>query len=686
MRGRVLPRLLILVTLAALWWPARLSGILDGAPFDTAADAVILGLMLPVLLLLVPSARRDRRFHVIVLALLAWKLFSSIALVQEGFCARVTVPGNTTPAKNWDLRTDWLSADPQCSAIADRPYLEERQLPIWLPFSFPQTPSPEVIAQMKMTGTVVVDEPGTLRLWVSPTVAASLTIDGQQASINGERVDAGSHHVVIEATLRDRNWVVAPLWNESNLFRTTLTAVVPPSGLDRVVRPWGRWIPPLLVAALSLIILRHLVADIREPQMFAWMIASTLGGAAIPLFVPERRWHYVLVFLIAACAVRVPEHLRGVRGIALLLAPAWLAMNVVDTYNDQGFGRLDFVTPGNDWWAFQIYAYRIYMEGFWLQGGELAFWYQPFYRWIAGALHLLFGHSHVGENYWDAIGVLIFALFAFETVRIVRGFRWACAAAAVVLIAFVSGPGYIFIGRGLSEISSAAFIYLAALLVMRARDERSLRLLVAAGCLAVLGTWTRLNNLPMALGIIVFAWPMSEPARVLWQPKSWFANAWRPVLIVVPAVLAIGMTLFALRTWYYTGHFSIFYGTQAATLRIWKEGMPPIEVARQMIDSVLMVATTTDPPSYHNGALPIIAGFAISVAALSGVGVVGRLPLPLIAFTLAAFSGALVARGTAYSGRFSVHVIGAAVAATVCAASMAQASYRSNRATHVVKP
>jgi hypothetical protein len=681
------PRLIILLALAALWWPARLSGTFDGAPFDSAADAVVLGLFLPILLWLTPSISRDRRTHVVVLALLAWKFFLSAALVQDGFCARVTAPGHDGVVKNWDVRTDWPSSDPQCSAIADRPYLEERQLPIWLPFSFPEGAPQDVIAQLEMTGTITVDAPGTLRVWVAPTVDAQLRVDGVPANAGGQAIGAGTHHISIATVLRDRNWIVAPLWNDANLYDATMTTVAPPSTLDRMVRPWGRWVGFALVATLLLLALVHTVVHIRELHVLAWMTVSALAGAAIPALVPERRWHYALVLLLAACVIRVPAALRGIRGAVVLLAPAWLALNVVDTYNDQGFGRLDFVTPGNDWWAFQLYAYRIYMEGFWLQGGELAFWYQPFYRWIAGALHLLFGQSHVGENYWDAISVLVIALFSFEAVRTVRGFRWGCAAAAMVLIAFVSGPGYIFIGRGLSEISSAAMIYLAALLVIRARAAQSIALIVLAGCLAVLGTWTRLNNLPMALAIAMFAWPLTEPVSSLWKPRAWLVNAWRPALVGVPAIIAAGMALFALRTWYYTGHFSMFYGTQAATLRIWKEGMPLGEVARQMLESVLMVATTTDPPAYHNGALPVMAGLAVSVAALSGAGLLGRLPLTLVGFTLAAFAGALVARGTAYSGRFSVHVVGVTVAIVIAAAAaLVDEGHRFKRGTYFVKP
>src|ERR1044071_3885422 len=166
------------------------------------------------------------------------------------------------------------------------------------------------------------------------------------------------------------------------------------------------------------------------------------------------------------------------------------------------------------------YAYRIYMQGYWLEGGELTFHFRPLYRWIAGALHMLFGQSQTGENYWDAIGILIIALFSFEVVRRLRGFRWGIVAGALTLTAYLSGPGHVFIGRGLSEITSAAFIYLAALFVIAARESNTLRLLIAAGVCAVLGAWTRENNLAMALAVMVFALPLDVPASAMWKPRE----------------------------------------------------------------------------------------------------------------------------------------------------------------------
>ena len=679
------PRLVFVLALAALWWPGRLTGIFDGAPLDSAPDAIVLGLILPVLLAALPTVGRDRRVQIVVMALLAWKMLSFVALTQDGLCARVIplrpVLHSTSGAlKNWDLRTDWLTADPRCTAITDRPYVDERLFPLWLPFSFSAAASESTaIAQLTMSGTVIAKQAGELRLWTSPTVDARLSVDGKPARADGEPVTAGEHHLLIDARVSGSNWILAPLWNGRNLFASMTATVAPPSALDAIVRPWGNLIAFALVVALLVLTLQRTCEEIREWRMLGWIGASAMGGVLLVAVVPGRVWHYALLLLFTACAIGVPDRLRTLRGAFLLLAPAWLAMVILDTYYDQGFGRMDAIAAGNDWWTFQIAAYRIYMEGYWLEAGEPTFWYQPFYRWIAGALHMVFGHSQVGENYWDALAILVMALFSFEAVRTVRGFTWGCAAGVLALVAMVSGPGYIFIGRGLSEISSAAFIYLAAIVLICARDRRTMRPVVVAGCLAILGVWTRLNNLPMALAIVVFAWPLSEPASMVWRPRSWLSRVWVAPVIVVPALIALGMVLFALRTWYYTGVFSIFYGTQAGTLAVWRSGMTFGNVARNMIDSVMMVATTTDPPAYHNGALPILAGAALSVAALSGLGVVGRLPFALIAFTLGAFSSALVARGNAYPGRFSIHVIGATVAVVMCALAELAPKLRTSR-------
>jgi hypothetical protein len=59
-----------------------------------------------------------------------------------------------------------------------------------------------------------------------------------------------------------------------------------------------------------------------------------------------------------------------------------------------------------------------------------------------------------------------------------------------------------------------------------------------------------------------------------------------------------------------------------------------------------------------------------SVLSVLGIGRFGRLPLNASLFCLAGIAGAVVARGTAYPGRFSVHLIPVTVAMSVCAVSL----------------
>jgi hypothetical protein len=80
-----------------------------------------------------------------------------------------------------------------------------------------------------------------------------------------------------------------------------------------------------------------------------------------------------------------------------------------------------------------------------------------------------------------------------------------------------------------------------------------------------------------------------------------------------------------------------------------------------------MVLTFNDPPRFALYALPLVAGAVVAVAAMANIKVFREVPLALAAFFLVACSGALAARGVAYAGRFSVHLLGAGCALTVCA-------------------
>ncbi len=127
---------------AALLWPARTAGPLDGVPLDGVAEAILIGVVFPALLWFHPRFLRTSVARGAILALLAWKTFAAVAVVPDGWCVRFE-PGRpyvsdaTSPVPHsWDVRADWLSPQPTCSAVMRRRYMGIGEFPVWF-FNLP---------------------------------------------------------------------------------------------------------------------------------------------------------------------------------------------------------------------------------------------------------------------------------------------------------------------------------------------------------------------------------------------------------------------------------------------------------------------------------------------------------------------------------------------------------------------
>ena len=671
----------VLLAVIALWWPGRITSRLDGIPLTSLGEGVVLGLLLPALCVLAPSflSRRGARFA--IGALLAWKVVTSATLVQGGWCVRMMpekayVADGTGAPHSWDIRADWLSADPVCSAIMTRGYQSDEQFPVWffnlssrlsdLPLPDEQPPLARIL--MTVDGAFHTSQQQAFSVVTNEELTPQVRIDGVPVSASGAVVAPGTHVVHIETWLTGHRRF-DPLLNEMPVWNASVATTTLPSRLDLFLRPWAAWICDLVVGgflATWFVVYARAALTLR---MGVFTVVASIAMALCAQYVSQRYWHFVLAGLTMVCFLRPTPQMRTRTGAFWLIGVPWLVLAV--SYHAPQFGRITFYTPGDDFWQFQRYAYRIFLQGYWLEGGEPTFWFQPLYRWICGALHMIFGDSSVGEAFWDATCVVFMSIFAFAVVDAIASARWALFAAVLTLVSFVGGPSFTFIGRGLSEISSAGFLYLGALLAMQ--GHRSWRADGAAGACATLGTWTRLNNLPMAIGVATFAWPLSVRAVALRRPLWLFEQvSWRTVVSVV-AALILGFLLFAFRTWHYVGVFSVFAGTQidssvrGVSRQVWNSNQPVAANLYAVFDSVMMVLTTTDPPRFHLTATPVLAGAAIAALAVVGIGPIGRVPLAPVLFCLSSIAGAVVARGTAYAGRFSIHVIGATVTVLVCA-------------------
>ena len=673
-----------IITLVALLWPSHLSGWFDGAPLDSLAEALLVGLIAPTLLWLHPSFLRKTAVRATIAAILFLKLTAAFALQQDGWCItfdppRPMVRDSTGKPHSWDIRADWLADDPACSAIMTDSYRDSSEMPVWF-FNLPPPDDAvvrtgfhpgEIPIRVGGSGYLTVGQAGTFELLTTEAMQATVRVDHTRVEAAGpahHRVELqrGSHFVQFEATMLGKEWRIVPSWNGTQMGAPVfpMATLGSPSRIDRWLRPAGNWLLTIAVIGVLAAWSWSAVARVHAGELLMWSGIASLAVVAVTNYLPQQGAWCTAATVLLPLLMPVRRRFMNLRGLFFLIIVPWLAY--VGAANAHQVGRWTLYGIGNDNFQFQRFSYRIFMQHYWLEGGQITFWNQPLFRWIAGLLHMIFGDSSVGQAYWDAAAVAIIALFAYRVVSPLAGFTWALAAAAMPLAMFLLGPALEFVGFGLSEISSAGFIYLAAFFVMRHRGARDL---VAAGLLVVLGFYTRLNNLPMAIAVAAFAFPVALPAGSWWHVREWLPLVrWRAVIAIAVA-LAIGGVLFAWRTWYYTGVFGLFHGTQREFLAVWKPGMTVSDAVPAMISSVMMVLTGQDPPRFAWHGVPLIGAGLISAAALAGIRGFKNAPLPVVAFFVAGLSGALITRGWAYEGRFSIHLYGSASALCVWAAA-----------------
>jgi hypothetical protein len=681
----------------AVLWPSRLIGPLDGVPLDQRSEAVAIGLALPALWFLHPRFVQGRFARVVIILLLAWKAAIGLLLGQTGLCglfvSEYEAPAGTFRLdRSWDARTLWTSSPPRCSAIVARPFRTLEEFPAWiinvpfgrnwnlvtqeawLPTENPRPP--DGVFAMFIDGFIRPRTAGVLSLELGNDVTltgaiAGEPLDRREGGVLNIALDRGEHAVDLRLDLRRFDWRFVPKWNGADLFQALPPATRSSTLLDRAVGPWGAWVTPVIVGVLLVGWLGAAVADLRRER---WLVAWAAGSAAAMALVgalvdtPGPRWAVLL--LLGGIVIAVPASLKNARGAFLVFGLGWLAL-----FAGRGLeqiGRFTIYSFGDDWLTFQRYAHRIYIEGYWLEGGQRTFWYQPFYRWIAGALHVIFGESSVGEFYWDAAGVLVGGLVAFVIVNRIAGFRAGVTAGALTLSTVALGPSWYLIGRGLSEISAAMWLSLSALVVLQA-PRPQMRHALAAGIFAALAFFTRLNLLLMAATLVLFFIAGSPPAEALWSPRTLWRNLSKQVAATYAACLFAAVGLLAARTWYYTGRFDPFAGTQREHLGtgLGPESLFSLEAWRRAGESVLMIATVQDPPRFDVRAVLVTGGVCCALLGLVRVPVVRGLPLAPAMFCVSALAGGLVARGTAYPGRFSMQLIPVAVALAVAAIALA---------------
>jgi hypothetical protein len=668
---------------AALLWPGRALSAFDGVPLDGRAEAVLVGVVVPALLWAHRSFLGQWSARLMIVGILTLKLAGAMLLTQHGLCARfstaaplniqvLTIPIEEPNGvlRSWDVRADWRADTPACTAIVDRAYGTASAFPAWFVNITDAAGGGRRDLTLDISGYARVPESGRLTIDLDRDMTASGRIGSQPVSSTGGQtiavsLEPGTHPIALRAQLTGERWKLVPHWNGQDAFRATTLTVGESSGRDR-------WLAaPIALATSALIgmliawwMISFVAAHRASPLLIAWCILASAGLAAMGA--AGRLERLAGLLLIPAAFVPVATSHRNLRGAFMLLGIPWLAFFAARSLPQVGHFSAYSV---DDWLAYQVAGYRIFMNGFWLEGGSKAFDYQPLYRWISGLLHVVFGDSSVGEVYWDAACLLIGALLCFSLVKTVAGFRLAVAAAATTLAVFTLGTVWYFLGRGLSEIAAAGWAFLAADFLLRARLGRA-RAAFAAGAFAVLMFYTRLNHLVFAAFLLALLLPLRAPAQ--WRKALTALRRVRPrSAIVYAGTFAFGVSLFALRTWWYTGVFSVLYGTSLKNndtgLRL--TTVASIDVWRRVAHSLSALVWMNEPPRPDPRAVVVVLGAVASVLALVQVPRVNRVPLAVAVVTIGAAASSFLAHTHNYPGRMSIHLVPFAVAMTACAAA-----------------
>ncbi|PYR14988.1 MAG: hypothetical protein DMF94_33390 [Acidobacteria bacterium] len=678
----------VLLLFATLLYPSHSLSALDGAPLDRPFEAIAVGIVVPALVFLAPSFVDTMLARGLIVALLLLKLAGTALLAQGGWCAsfRLDEPlhGTIPPAlaaaaqaipidepfgvlHSWDVRADWRDPSSSCTAVVTRVYRSQREFPSWFLNLLRHVEPARDDVSMTITGFINPDAPGTVTFATGSGVLRG-TVGGKAIAVGpGEaRVDVASGAQEVRLTMvmpaGDR-WMFVPRWNQQDLWSQVPTITVKPSAIDEVAWRTRGWIELAIGLALVGGWLRSLWTELQPGlASLAWMVTASAAMAALAALEGAGRFSGLL--LMAAVAVPMPPRLRNLRGAFLLAGVPWLSF-----FCAKAFGQIGAVTfySGDDWLTYQAAGHRIFMAGYWLEGGNAVFNYQPLYRWMAGALHLAFGDSSVGEVYWDAACLLAGALLSFALVDVVAGFPWGMAATGATLATFTTGTTWYLVGRGLSEVAAAGWAFLAAFCLLRARRGH-VAAAVAAGAFATLMFYTRLNHLlfGVALGAMLL------PAGVTsWREAAvaWVTRMRARVPAAYALTFGVGLALFTLRTWWYAGTFNPLYGT---SLSINDTGLRPWTLAsmgtwERVLHSVFTLLLMNEPPRPDVRALFVLAGVAAAALSVLRVPLFKRVPLGLSVTCLGGIAGALVAHTHNYPGRMSIHLVPFAVATLLCA-------------------
>ena len=361
-------------------------------PLDTLPEVLLLGLIARAAWLH-PAFLHRFAVRAVVIAILAMKIVAALVLQQQGWCVAFTpakpmVRESTGKPHSWDIRADWLADDPDVLRGDD----EELPRHVRAPRVVLQSAASTMRRTAGMGGR---DSDSRRCVWVHRRRRRSRWRSSGPGWVLAARrwrtVDAREpgHHQV--AFRRHTGFRSKPCWPPASANRAgverhpmesmffPMTTIKPPSRSDRIARPIGTSAPVTALRRIGARWLASFALRLGDHGRLIWSTAAAaavstaamLGSRPKPRLTRQR-------YLMLSCSshARRFHNARGKRSWSI--GVPWLAHFAAANLHQVG---ADVVRRRQRHPRSARLLSRVH-EHFWLEGGQVTFWNQPFDRWI----------------------------------------------------------------------------------------------------------------------------------------------------------------------------------------------------------------------------------------------------------------------------------------------------------------
>lgn len=495
-------RPLAVISALALLGAAALPGIasapIDGLPWDSRLEFILVALILPAALLINWRVFARGGMPALALAALGAQMAGTLLLPEPGFGARIYTSPEKLETREWQ-RTYESTVWPWQSVVMTQSYEHMRQFPLeWIitdDYDFEQRwfalevrgtvtlqPGERLIFQVageQEAGFTLTLPDGRVEQGLVlrpddeiPAVDPSATYAPVTAAVEGRFVYASeSDHALIPLIVRPDGSTISPFHSDQ------AWQSAPPEGSLVAGRALAWLADALLLLAATLGLAWALWSKYRAGRIAAidlFLATWALGALwAAAYFTPAQVEGFILPAALALLAARFlagfPDGLRLSRtllaGVGLVLLALFLRLDLGD------LRQIEMFPDGQDNFRYQVIARYIFTSGDPLQINRPPLIYKFLYPYITGGLHVLFGQSPAAQFYLNAWCALLTAVILSRILG-QRGVSYRLRWGAVALwLALITGPSFfVFYFRfGLIEPLAVLLYSLAILLAVQHR-------------------------------------------------------------------------------------------------------------------------------------------------------------------------------------------------------------------------